>query len=162
MHMFHRRRRLAASSLAVGLLAATLFTVDSVTFPSPAEARCVGEGNPVTSWFGAGPRGSETPGAGTCNGNNIYSGVLKDERADGYCISVWFNDGGQGWRLPSTGNGRVCGSGNTSSFQWEDFNGNNQAYQQFCIDKASTLTDEPICGWGSQVGDQYYALNSGY
>jgi hypothetical protein len=76
MHMLHRGRRLAASLLGVGLLAATLFAVDSLTLPSPAEARCMGEGNPVYSWFShAGAvRASETPGAGTCNGNNVYTG----------------------------------------------------------------------------------------
>jgi hypothetical protein len=45
--MIHRRRRLAARFLAVGLLAAPLFTVDSVTSPRPAEARCNGVNNPV-------------------------------------------------------------------------------------------------------------------
>ena len=74
--MLHRRRRLAAGFLALSLLAATLYTVDSLASPSPAEARCTGEGSPVYSWYRyAGDLvASETPGAGTCNGNNIYSG----------------------------------------------------------------------------------------
>jgi hypothetical protein len=85
-----RRRRLAASFRTVGLVAATLFTVDSLTLPSLAEARCNGVNNPVWSnfYYDGHLRASETPGAGTCNANNTYSGVLKDERADGYCMAV--------------------------------------------------------------------------
>jgi hypothetical protein len=75
-------------------------------------------------------------------------------------VSVWKNDGGQGWFIPA--GGRVCGANSTSSFQWQDYNGNYQAYEQFCIDKQSDPNDEPICGWGTQVGDQYYGLNNGY
>ena len=58
------RRRLAARFLTISLLATTLFAVDSLASPSPAEARCMGVKNPVTSWFAYGgiQRVSETPG----------------------------------------------------------------------------------------------------
>ena len=160
MHMLDRRRRLAASLLAVGLLAATLFAVDSLVLPSPAEARCMGEGNPVYSWFsyGGGVVASETPVAGTCNGNNVYTGVLKDTRADGYCVSVWFNDAGQGWyQAPG---GQVCGYGNTSTFQWSDRNGNSTVYEQFCIEPVTAQGDLVACGWGSNRDG--FATNWGY
>jgi hypothetical protein len=157
MRMFDRRRRLAASLLAVGLLAATLFAVDALALPSPAEARCGGEGVAVTSWFSYGGtlRVSETPRAGTCNGNNVYTGVLKDERADGYCVSVWFKDGIYPWNSAA----KVCGVGKTVTFQWADRNGNHQAYEQFCIEPVDP-TKRMICGWFDYVDG--YALNWGY
>ena len=155
--MSHRLRRLAARFLALSLLAATLFAVDSLASPSPAEARCTGVSHPVTSlfaWNGGSERVSETPTAGTCNRNNIYTGVLKDTRADGYCVSVWFKETGIEWtQAPG---GYVCGSGSTSTFQWEDLNGNSTVYQQFCIESPSVA----ICGWGNNTGG--YATNSGY
>jgi hypothetical protein len=161
MQMSHRCRRLAARFLAIGLLAATLFTVDSLASPSPAEARCKGEGNPVYSWFNFNQvvRVSETPAAGTCNGNDIYTGVLKDEAQDGYCVSVWFEIPGQGWFLPLGGN--VCGAGNTSTFQWNDTNDNHQSYERFCIDKASNH-EIVQCGWGNVVAINGKALNWGF
>jgi hypothetical protein len=160
--MLHRRRRLAASFLTIGLLAATLFTVDSMTFPGSAEARCTGVNNPVRSNFiyGGVERVSETPRAGTCNGNDIYTGVLKDERQDGYCVSVWFHITGQGWFLPDPGGaGIVCGAGNTSTFEWDDTNNNHQAYQRFCIQRASNM-EIVACGWGNQINGQ--GLNHGF
>lgn len=160
--MLNRRRRLAASFLAIGLLAAMLFAVDSLTLPSPAEARCKGVNNPVTSWFAYERivRVTDTPVSGTCNGNNVYVGVLKDERADGYCVSVWFKEAGRDWMLPEpAGAGIVCGAGNTSQFEWHDINGNSTVYQQFCIDKASNH-QIVACGWGNIIGD--YATNWGY
>jgi hypothetical protein len=157
MHMSPRLRRLAAKFFTISLLAAALFTVNSLASPSPAEARCTGVNNPVTSWFawnGGSERVSETPRAGTCDGNNIYTGVLKDARADGYCVSVWFKETGIGWTQPN--GGYVCGVGNTSTFQWVDGNGNSTVYQQFCIESPNVT----ICGWGNNTGG--YATNSGY
>jgi hypothetical protein len=152
MHMSHRLRRLAARFFAISLLAAALFTVDSLTSPSPAEARCIGEGNPVYSWFnpGGGVAASEIPGAGTCNGNNIYTGVLEDERSDGLCVAVQFKETGIDWTTAP--GGTVCGTGNTSTFQWNDRNNNSYVYQRFCVGG--------ICGWGNNVNG--YAANSGY
>jgi hypothetical protein len=49
--MLHRCRRLAVRFLAISLLAATPYAVDSVALPSPAEARCAGNGNQVVSTF---------------------------------------------------------------------------------------------------------------
>jgi hypothetical protein len=105
--------------LAVSLLAATLFTVDSLASPNPAEARCQGVNNPVTSWmnYNGYKRVSETPAAGTCNKNDLYAGVLKDERADGLCVVVEFEIPGQAWFLPQNGTGIVCGVGNTARFE---------------------------------------------
>jgi hypothetical protein len=161
MYMLDRRRRLAASLLAVGLLAATLFAADALASPSPAEARCMGQGNPVYSWFsyGGGVAASETPGAGTCNGNNIYSGVIKDERQDGYCAVVEFKEGNGGWTLPDSG-GAVCGRGNTATFQYRDRNNNSRVYEHLCL--LGESSGDFICGWGTQVGAAYYATNWGY
>jgi hypothetical protein len=158
--MRHRRRRLAASFLTIGLLAATLYAIDSLALPSTAEARCMGVNNPVTSWFAwnGSKRVSETPGAGTCNGNNIYSGVVKDELADGYCVEVQFKETGIDWTIPD--GGAVCGSGNTSSFQWNDLNNNSYVYQRFCIWPISNPAVTTACGWGNDTGG--YAANSGY
>jgi hypothetical protein len=162
--MLHRRGRLAARFLAISLLAATLFTVDSVTSPSPAEARCVGVNNPVRSTYSYSGylRASDTPGAGTCNNNDIYTGVLKDERADGYCVIVQFEITGQGWFLPTPpGSGIVCGAGQTKTFQWNDTNNNHQANQRFCIQQASNGTIV-ACGWGSDSSSGAKALNYGF
>jgi hypothetical protein len=159
MRMFDRRRRLAASLLAVGLLAATLFAVDALALPSPAEARCMGQGSPVQSWFnpGGGVAVSETPGAGTCNGNNIYSGVIKDERADGYCVFVEFKEANGPWTLADSG-GAVCGYGNTANFQYRDRNNNSRVYEHLCL--LGESSGAIICGWGTrQLG---YATNWGY
>ena len=75
--MLHRRRSLAARFLVISLLAVTLFAVDSLASPSPAEARCIGVGNPVSSWFapfGDGvTRVSETAGFDTCNNCLLYT-----------------------------------------------------------------------------------------
>jgi hypothetical protein len=158
MHMLHRHRRLAARLLAVSLLAATLYAVDALAAPSPAEARCKGVNTPVYSWFspGEGVAASETPGTGTCNNNNIYSAVVKDEKADGYCVWVLFRETGTPWRTVGS---RVCGKGNTTTIQYEDFNGNSRADQKFCL---QTLNPpyESICGWGNSI--EGYALNWGY
>jgi hypothetical protein len=110
----------------------------------------MGLNNPVTSWFSVGgvKRASETPGAGTCNGSGVYTGVVKDESADGYCAAVWWEDAGVGWDLA----GRVCGVGKTATFGWDDDDGNDSALVQFCIDKASDPTDAAVCGWATQVG----------
>jgi len=162
--MSHRHRRLAARFLTISLLAATLFTADSLASPSPAEARCDGVNNPIWSNFVWGYlRASETPSAGTCNGNNVYTGVLKDERADGYCVSVWFKGEGYPWVSPS--GGRVCGAGNTSTFQWIDRNENSYVYERFCVEESST-GNIPICGWGNQppgnLNDSPYGVNHGF
>jgi hypothetical protein len=170
MHMDHRLRRLTARFLAISLLAATLFTVDSLAAPSPAEARCIGEGNPAYSWFRydrAAVQASETPGAGTCDGSNIYTGQLKDEASDGYCVSVWFQETGTGgWVPPDSGAIVVCGNGNKATIQWRDKNGNSYVYEQFCVHRASDLV-AVACGWGdrwarpSQYGGPY-GVNHGF
>jgi hypothetical protein len=159
MHMLHRRRGLAASFLTIGLLAATLFTVDSLALPSSAEARCNGQGNPVTSTFsyGGAVRVSETPVTGTCNGNQTYSGVIKDVRADGYCVEVQFKETGIDWTIPS--GGAVCGYGNTSSFEWRDRNSNSYVYQRFCIWPSSNPAVTTACGWGTGSS---YGVNHGF
>jgi len=168
MHMSHRGRRLAARFLAIGLLAATLFTVDSLASPTPAEARCKGINTPVYSWFayGGGVAVSETPGNGTCNNNNIYSGTLKDERSDGLCVYVLFMEAGHPWRTPQGDGGtRVCGNGNTATFQWDDVNNNSRVYQKFCLQQLNSPYDTVACGWGNDVefpGHPVYALNWGY
>jgi hypothetical protein len=169
MHMSHRLRRLTARFLAVGLLAATLFTVDSLAASSPAEARCIGQGNPVYSWFrwnNAEIQASETPGQGTCNGNDTYSGQLKDEAQDGYCVSVWFREAGLNWTLPDSGPDILCGNGNKATITWNDRNGNSYVYQQFCLHTASNLANVR-CGWGTQHAAPSpsggpYGVNSGY
>jgi hypothetical protein len=160
MHMLHRRRRLVARFLAISLLAATLFTVDSLTSPDTAEARCKGQGNPFWSYFSynGAIRVSENPYDGTCNGNNIYTGLLKDESSDGLCVSVKFKEAGFDWMIPD--GGTVCGYGGTSRFEWRDINGNSLVYQQFCL--ANPNTGFAVCGWGNQVGNQYSAQNWGY
>jgi hypothetical protein len=158
MHMLYRRRRLVARFLAIGLLAATLFTVDSLTFPDTAEARCAGTGNPVRSTFSYGGvvRVSETPVTGTCNGNQTYQGVIRDERADNNCVTVKFKEAGFDWMIPD--GGTACGG--TSTFEWHDFNDNSRVYQQLCISNPNT--GFVACGWGTQVGNQYYGTNYGY
>ena len=163
--MSHRGRRLAARFLAIGLLAATLFAVDSLASPSPAEARCKGINTPVYSWYGFAEtvRASETPGAGTCNSNNIYTGVLKDEAADGLCAQVLFMEAGIGW-TPAVPGG-VCGYGNTKSFQWRDRNDNSFAYQKFCLQKVNPPYTVVGCGWGWDTeapGHAVFADNWGY
>lgn len=160
--MSHRRRRLAARLLAISLLAATLFTVDSLASPSPAEARCAGVNHPVTSTmnYNGYKRVSETPGGGTCNNNDLYTGVLKDERADGLCVVVQFEIPNQGWFLPQNGTSIVCGVGNTGRFEWNDTNDNHQSYQRFCV----TTTDYIIvaCGWGNSIEPGAKGLNHGF
>jgi hypothetical protein len=160
MHMPRWLRRLAARFFAIGLLAATLFTVDSLASPSPAEARCTGVGNPVKSTFsyGGGVAASETPLTGTCNGNQLYSGVLKDERADGYCVSVQFKETGYEWGDYAV----VCGNDNTLAFDYRDKNNNSRAYQRFCLYTAPPNSRLRTCGWGTQVGFGYYGTNWGY
>jgi hypothetical protein len=158
--MTHRRHRLAARFLAIGLLAATLSVVDSLTFPDTAEARCTGQGNPVRSTFSwdGNVQVSETPGAGTCNGNNIYTGVLKDEQPyDPECVRVRFKEAGMpDWETPA--GGTTCGG--TSTFQWRDRNGNSRVYQQFCI--YNSLTGFSACGWGIYISSSFYGTNHGY
>jgi hypothetical protein len=162
MHMLDRRYRLAARLLAISLLAATLYAVDSLASPSPAEARCVGPNTPVRSTFSYDGylRVSETPGTGTCNENGTYSGTLKDERADGNCVSVQFKETGFDWAFPN--GGTTCGG--TSTFQWSDHSGNNnQAWQRFCISNPNIGFYR--CGWGTAWGypeNSPYGLNSGY
>ena len=156
--MLDRLRRLTARFLAVGLLAATLFTVDSLTSPSPAEARCTGVGNPVRSTFTYvnNVAVSETPVSGTCNGNQLYTGVLKDESRDGFCVSVKFRETDIGWVRV----GYVCGKGNTDEFEWRDLQyDNSRAYEQLCVHRESDGV-EVACGWGNDTGG--FGTNWGY
>jgi hypothetical protein len=158
MHMTHRLRRLAARFLTISLLAATLLAVDSLTSSNPAEARCAGVNNPIKSTFSYNGtvRVSEKPVSGTCNGNGTYQGILEDLRGDGYCVSVWFTDGGSGWTRPP--GGKTCGG--HSEFHWTDRNGNTQAYEELCMEHASDPSAPLICGWGTAVGG--VGNNSGY
>jgi hypothetical protein len=158
MEMSHWLRTLAVRFLAISLLAATLYAVDSLASPSPAQARCMGVNNPVYSWFAysGAVRVSETPAAGTCNGNNTYTGVLKDERQDGYCVSVKFRETGTTWIRV----GYVCGAGSTDTFEWNDlYLDNSRAYQQLCVHRASDGV-EVACGWGNDNGG--WDTNWGY
>ena len=162
--MAHRRHRLAARFLAISLLAATLYAVDSLASPSPAEARCTGINQPVKSTFVVGGRtvASETPLSGTCNGNQLYSGVLRDESADGYCVAVQFKETGIGWTPPSPAT-QVCGDGDALTFEWRDRNSNSYVYQRFCIQPLSG--GSYICGWGTGVGTYQsspYGVNQGF
>jgi hypothetical protein len=156
MHMLDRRRRLAARFLAVGLLAATLFAVDSLSSPSPAEARCGGPNNPIRSTyspFGDGVvRATETAFVDTCNGNDTYQGVLEDTRADGYCVSVQFANGDFVWYEAAS----VCGVGNTNWFSFTDSNHNSRLYEQLCV--FNIAYEE--CGWGEFF--EAYGLNWGF
>jgi hypothetical protein len=162
-HMLHRRRRLAARFLAIGLLAATLYAVDSLAFPDSAEARCVGNGNPVTSTFshGGNVRVSETPLDGTCNGNNIYRGTLRDKDSDGNCVAVRFKETGTDGKWITPVGGNSCGL--PSTFEWHDHNGNSRVYQTFCIWNKETLKDV-ACGWGTSSGKEgeFFGTNYGY
>jgi hypothetical protein len=158
--MLHRRRRLAARFLAVGLLAATLSAVDSLTFPDTAEARCAGNGNPVNStfsYFGE-VRVSDDPVTGTCNGNQLYTADLIDRNPnDPYCVQVWFKETGIDWTIAK----EICGGG-TERFEWRDRNSNSRAYQAFCIRNPSS--GYFTCGWGTQTSylGRYYGTNYGY
>jgi hypothetical protein len=148
--MLHRRRRIAARVLAVGLLAATLSAVDSLTFPDTAEARCAGNGNPVNSTFSYNGtvRVSDDPVTGTCNGNQLYTADLRDRSADGNCVSVQFMETGIGWTTAAS----TCGG--TERFEWRDRNDNSRVYQRFCLVQAG------VCGWGTVIGG--YGTNYGY
>jgi hypothetical protein len=161
MHMLHRLRRLATRFFAIGLLTATLFVADSLALPSPAEARCIGEGNPVRSTFTVDVlRASETPVYGTCNGNQLYRANLVDERYDDFCVEVQFKETGIGWTTPAYG--WACET--SSFFEWRDHNSNSYSYQRFCI--WSRSTGSSYCGWGTRFsagyGDSPYGVNSGY
>ena len=163
--MINRLRRLAARFLAIGLVAATLFTVDSLASPSPAEARCGGVNNPLWSYIAwDGYAASDSPGAGTCNGNQIYTGVLKDVQIDGYCVQVWIRDGNEPWTNYFD---RVCGYGNEVTFQYHDINGNSRFYEKFClVAQTPGVFPERVCGWGTAVGysivDSPYGINYGF
>jgi hypothetical protein len=163
MHMNHRLLRLAARFLAVGLLAATLSMVDSLTFPDTAEARCAGNGNPVNSTmsYGGVVRVSDDPVTGTCNENQLYTAVLKDRRADGNCVEVFFGEtvpGGIRWLRAAY----TCGP--DVRFEYRDINDNSRAYQTFCIYDRDTFATV-ACGWGNSTSltlGQYYGTNYGY
>jgi len=152
--MLHRRHRLAARFLAIGLLAATLSAADSLALPGTAEARCIGVGNPARSTFSYNGtvRVSETPATGTCNGNNAYAGTLKDESADGYCVQVYFMEAGLPWDPAA----QVCGVGTSKDFNYYDINNNSRVYEQLCIVSDANR----LCGWGSVLND--FATNYGY
>lgn len=156
-HMFRRPRHLAVSLLTISLLAATLTMADSLASPGRAEARCNGINNPIRSTFSydGAVVASETPETDTCNGNGLYTGILKDERADGYCVEVQFKETGIDW----TPAGDVCGYGNTASFHWSDLNGNSYAYERFCIWPVDNPAVTTACGWGTGPG---YGVNQGY
>jgi hypothetical protein len=164
MHMPSWLRRLAARFFAIGLLAATLFTVDSLASPSPAEARCTGVNRPVRSTFSPGGllAASETPEFGTCNGNQTYTATIRDEDLDGFCVEVQFKETGIGWTTPAYG--WACGYGSVSRFSWRDVNSNSYSYQRFCIWQQDT--GATYCGWGTAYvqgrGDSPYGVNSGY
>jgi hypothetical protein len=162
MRMLHRRHHLAARFLAISLLAATLYAVDSLASPSPAEARCTGVNQPVKSTFIVSGRtvASETPVTGTCNGNQLYSAVLRDESADGYCVYVQFKEVGIDW-TPAVPPGALCGG--SASFEWRDGNSNSYVYEPFCIQPLSG--GAYTCGWGTGVGtyaNSPYGVNQGF
>lgn len=159
--MLDRGRRLAARLLAVGLLAATLCTVDSLALPSPAEARCAGNGNPVVSSmsYGGVVRVSEDPVTGTCNENQTYTAVLEDRSADGNCVHIFFRETGDTWRPVASS----CG-GPGVRFTYVDNNGNSRAYEMFCLVRDAPPYPIVACGWGTSAGafGQYFGTNYGY
>jgi len=155
--MISRSRRFGTSLVALGLLAATLFAVQSLATPGTAEARCNGVTKPVRSNFvwGGVERVSETPRTNTCDGNQTYTATLRDEAQDGYCVSVWFEDAGYISRSSA-----VCGNGNYLVFASTDINGNSYSYEWFCVHPASHPGDIAACGWGGAVDG--YGVNHGY
>ena len=157
--MSNRLRRLAAKSLAVALLAATLFVADSLTSPSPAEARCVGVNHPAKSDLRWGPtyiRVTETPAAGTCNGNQTYTTTLRKESIDDYCAELWIKDGNEPW----TNYLEVClYHEEIRNWSYRDVNGNSRFYQQFCLrGRSPGVFPQLVCGWGTEIG---YSVGAG-
>jgi hypothetical protein len=132
-----RFRRLRAATV-LGLLAPALFMAGSVALPGVAEARCVGSTS-VTSTlnvFGS-TYVSETPVAGTCNGNNLYQGTFYSHY-QGWRATVWIQNGGL-WK-PYYG-----GYNNTTVYSYSFTDDNSHSLMSLCLDNRTVSW----CGWGN-------------
>lgn len=118
--------------LLLFLLAATVIAVSFIAIsanPQPASAKCIG-GTAHSGYIpdNMGNFAWEGPNySGTCDGDDYYSGAVKDVMTDGYCVYVFFRDTGT-----STYEGYSCNtSGNT--FNYSDRNSDSDG--QFCVGK---------------------------
>ena len=151
-------RTLRALIATLGLMA-SLVAVQAV-LPGTAHARCNGAGNEITSTLiiGGATAVSETPFAGTCQGNHYYQSNIRSHYA-GWRASVWLDN--NGW----------VGHFGPYGTAWEYFDFNDgaspvpgSAAMHFCLDNGSTW----YCGWGSNynvgtgVNHAIYGTNSGF
>ena len=83
------RRVLAATAAsAVSVLGTLLVSA------APAEAICEGKhnGTTITEYYGGHAVAQERQVTGTCDGNGVYSGQLRDMRDDGYAARARYED----------------------------------------------------------------------
>lgn len=139
------RRPLATGAL---LALAALF-VQVVLFAAPAEARCAGVNQPVTSTLA--PNGityvSETPVSGTCNDNGLYQATFKSYYA-GWRAVVWIQNGGV-WTAH-------WGGFDTATYSYNYTDPNSHSYISLCLDDGHGTT---YCGWGTNY---IYSSNGAY
>lgn len=99
MHAPNSRRRPLRRAVVAALTVCAPAVLATVVTATPAEARCQGNGTPVTMILrnGNGTEiAKERANAGTCNGNLAYGGAVQDSFADGSCanLRIWDNTAG--------------------------------------------------------------------
>ncbi|MEU6248017.1 hypothetical protein [Glycomyces sp. NPDC047010] len=112
-------KRAATGALAV--LAGTLTAV--VVAAAPADARCLGQGNGNTMQvrYNGITIAQERQASGTCDGDGIYNGQVRDLREDGYAAQVVYVDGSyQGLVATAT-------TSTWKNYRFYDQTGNNSA-----------------------------------
>jgi hypothetical protein len=117
------RRRLTAGLGATAVAAGTLVAAAPA---EPAGAWCEGRNRPwsLIDYFAV-----EDTRAGTCDGDLVYRGTIRDTREDGWCVFVNFADVGRDFGVHA----RSCTRTGTA-FTWYDQGGGNGAYERVCID----------------------------
>lgn len=119
-------RMLAASAAAAAGLLITL-----VTAGSPAEAACKGSDHTiVTTKTGGVPVAQERAVWGTCDGDGIYNGLIRDMREDGYAARIRYRDGSFNAIVA------YASTGAWEDYRFYDQTGNNSAGYQLYANPA--------------------------
>jgi hypothetical protein len=115
--------RMRWRALLVGVPLSLASVGTSWVTAEPAAARCEARNVPIVMAVpnATNPRATETPAAGTCNGNGTYSGALRDAKpGDGFCANLAIYDHRGGEHYVTIEN---CSDTHTAFIEWPESDG---------------------------------------
>jgi hypothetical protein len=139
-----RTMRTTAKRVATGAIAAVVGSLAAVVVAAaPAEAYCAGQGNGQTLsvYYGGHLVAQERQVVGTCDGDGVYNGELRDTRDDGYAARAWYVDGS------FQGIVKYAYTSDWVNYTFYDQNGNSSAGIQVWS-RPETKPEIPASTWG--------------